>query len=44
MELSGEQICDTLCKVVAAALNPRPGRRSTPQQALTMLEQDGKLG
>jgi hypothetical protein len=37
-----EQIFDTLCKVVAAALNPRPNHRSTPQQILQMICHEGK--
>lgn len=36
------QILNTICRVVAAALNPRPYHRSTPQRTLEMLAQEGK--
>ena len=35
-------VFDTLCKIVAAALNARPARRSAPLDALQKLDEQGK--
>ena len=37
-----EGALNVICKVLAAALNPRPSHRATPQRALQMLDKDGE--